>query len=512
MEQPPTSHAQKLTSWQNIAWLMLSDIVGTSVLTLTGVTVQLGWVLSACVLVGLFLPALYTSLLMCRTRAMLCQIRDLRTVQESSDVPFNSLGSMGEVAFIATQSPCARSLVYLAVYGCILLGQGSYLLVLGNTLQMAFYSTALCLPVAVSLGCATLIVPCFLIRRIGDSILLCFINTLLIAAVIFLALFDLGSHKQACTQTYAFAPKLTFGIFMGTVTNVVYAFAGQWMYFELMDTMEQPDDFPKVFIITGPFMLGAYLSVALVGYAFGAGSADLISSMQHGPNLRITAVLLFAHVIVVYLIRSVVLARYFHTRCHPEDVDSTTISSYFRHGAWGFLMLCFSFLVANAVPFFSQLLGLIGGLLAGPVNFLLPMALYLVAKGRWQHYEEHRAKTSEDTPLAQYQVSPALYGNNVSTTSFDDLNIAMESVQEDQTSASCPDTASTSNSGLLVQGFLSLAGREQLLILSIFALVLLTMAVGVAEDIAQVLALAGIFGAPFACHELQAPVLPTCGD
>mmetsp|Transcript_3426 Transcript_3426/g.10560 ORF Transcript_3426/g.10560 Transcript_3426/m.10560 type:complete len:83 (+) Transcript_3426:161-409(+) len=42
-------------------------------------------------------------------------------------------------------------------------------------------------------------------------------------------------------------------------------------------------------------------------------------------------------------------------------------------------MLLFSYGVTNAVPFFEPLLGLIGGLLSGPINFLLPVALYLGA-------------------------------------------------------------------------------------------------------------------------------------
>ena len=38
----------------------------------------------------------------------------------------------------------------------------------------------------------------------------------------------------------------------GGATNLVYAYAGQWMYFEMMTEMEAPADFPKAFLLPGP--------------------------------------------------------------------------------------------------------------------------------------------------------------------------------------------------------------------------------------------------------------------
>lgn len=83
--------------------------------------------------------------------------------------------------------------------------------------------------------------------------------------------------------------------------EVVYSFSGQWMYFELMDTMTKPKDFPKAFLVAGPFMLITYLVVAMLGYWFGSGTTDLVGGMPHGPWLQAAAALLFAHVVIVYL-------------------------------------------------------------------------------------------------------------------------------------------------------------------------------------------------------------------
>jgi len=92
--------------------------------------------------------------------------------------------------------------------------------------------------------------------------------------------------------------------------------------------------------------------------------------------------MLFIHVGIVYLLKTVVLARYLHRLCSPLDLEARTVSSYLKHSSWSIAMLAVGFLIANAIPFFSQMLGLIGGLLAGPINFVLPIILYLAALRR----------------------------------------------------------------------------------------------------------------------------------
>lgn len=117
--------------------------------------------------------------------------------------------------------------------------------------------------------------------------------------------------------------------------------------------------------------------------------------METGPTLRVAAGCLFAHVIVVYLVKSLVLSRYLHSITSPNDLDADTAISYLKNASWGCGMLVFGYIVANVFPFFYQLMGLIGGLLAAPINFLVPIALYLTAIGRSQHPQVPRMSTSK---------------------------------------------------------------------------------------------------------------------
>merc|ERR1719215_1562539 len=121
------------------------------------------------------------------------------------------------------------------------------------------------------------------------------------------------------------------------------------MYFEIMDTMEIPHKFPRAFGVTGPIMVSIYLTVALMSYYYGAAAGDIVENMPRGRIFQFTALMLFLHVMIVYVIKSVVLQQFLHDLFSPKDFKSRSIASYVKHGGFGAAMLFVGFLVANAV-------------------------------------------------------------------------------------------------------------------------------------------------------------------
>jgi len=504
---------------------MLSDIVGTSVLTFTGVSVHLGYLLSTVLIVGLFPLAFFISVCMTRTRQTLLETAAL----ERPGCPAPRVETMGEIAGLSLRNKKANSVVTFAVYGYTLLGQSSYLLVLGTAFQRIFFSTSLCLTVTVGISCACLAIPAFALRRLGDSIWICAVNTLLIGAVVIIALAKIAMEESPpCDRTFLVAPSLTFMTAMGQATNVVYAYSGQWMYFELMDSMEEPNLFPQAFAIAGPLMMSMYLAVAILGYGLGAGDGDLIAGMAPGLALRMTAVLLFLHVVVVYLIKGVVLARYFHRLCSPSDAEARTAASYLKHGGCGVGMLCFGYIVANAVPFFSQLLGIIGGLLAGPINFLFPAVFYLTALGRRHAAAEETERLG--TAREAIESSPKPKGASLAPISKRELGKSPE-VDSQWSHGSIDDRRSSQSSGACAEaedeayicedkggsafmharlGLSTLPFWEVATLTGISAFILLTMVVGVTFQIQEVISLNRSVGPPFSCHALTVAGAPTC--
>ena len=65
-------------------------------------------------------------------------------------------------------------------------------------------------------------------------------------------------------RSSAVAAGLQFTTVFGAASNLVYAYAGMWMYHEMMAEMEAPADFPKAFAVSGPIMVSLYLLVAFL--------------------------------------------------------------------------------------------------------------------------------------------------------------------------------------------------------------------------------------------------------
>ena len=164
------------------------------------------------------------------------------------------------------------------------------------------------------------------------------------------------------------------------------------MYFEIMEEMHEPRDFPKIFIINAPVMVGFYVFIVCIGYYYTGTCAppNFVDSLNQGPALAIASFLLFFHVIVVYLLKSIVLGRFFHkvlTSWHTcagpggaNRVDEKSTIAHLQYALCALVMLVCGYVFTNLIPFFDDMLGLIGGILGGPISFLLPIAFYLAAK------------------------------------------------------------------------------------------------------------------------------------
>eukprot|EP00411_Alexandrium_monilatum_P123333 CAMPEP_0175644210 /NCGR_PEP_ID=MMETSP0097-20121207/6192_1 /TAXON_ID=311494 /ORGANISM="Alexandrium monilatum, Strain CCMP3105" /LENGTH=499 /DNA_ID=CAMNT_0016950077 /DNA_START=42 /DNA_END=1542 /DNA_ORIENTATION=+ len=483
-----------ILSTNHLAGSGMADALGCD---FPGIAQNLGWLLTVVFIVGLFPISLYVSILMARTRHMFVEMAQ----EKSLGCPPPQVGTMGEVARCAFGNRAATT-VYVLVYGFNLLGQASYLLVLGTSFQQVFWSTPMCITTAVAIGCAVLLIPIFSIRRLGESVVLCFCNTVIIGVVIVVALANVASLGGAsCHETFLVPPGLTAMTVLGQVTNVLYAFTGQWMYFELMDTMSDPREFPYAFVATGPTMVTMYLAVALISYAIGASHEDLLASMRYGVSLRVVALLLFVHVGIVYLIKSVVLARYFHGLCSPGDVERRSTASFLRHGGWGVAMLVFGYLVSNAVPFFSNLLGLIGGLLAGPINFIIPIVFYLAALMR-QTCGTKAGGAHVETGPGGPEGGSTEYG----ACTIEGVEPEEESFTTESTHAS---TAVGPGASTLCAALRTLPWWELAMMAATLVLTLLTMALGFSDQVIQVLKKENTFGAPFSCHALVIPDVKT---
>ncbi len=130
--QQPATHAKKLSTF-SLSWLMLTDIVGTSVLTLAEVGSKLGWAWLVAVIVCMCPVAVYSAVMMVRTRTEM--------VLAGMEPP-TSMGHAASLLFPGSRVVAIA--VYCVVYGYAILGNSSYLLVIGNSLQGALCVVVSC--------------------------------------------------------------------------------------------------------------------------------------------------------------------------------------------------------------------------------------------------------------------------------------------------------------------------------------------------------------------------------
>jgi len=357
---------------------MLTDIVGTSVLTYAGVARQLGWVFTIAFIVLLCPVAIYVALLMSRTRQMLSKSLGKEPV------------TMGEAGRLTLGGDKAAAVVYALVYGFAFLGQASYLLVLGQTLQGVFYEMELCLPMAIVAGGIAVLPLAVVLRRLSESVWLCLLNLFLILAVLAIVMARLAARgRPEDTRTFFFAEDVTVFSIFGAMTNIIFSYTGHWLYFELMAEMQTPEHFPRVFTINAPLQVGLYLLVACWGYYFAGDKANgyFLDNLPSGPAYRWASVLLFVHVGIAFLLKNVALARFLHGLLAPSRVDVQLsepggVRAHAEYAGCAVLLLVLGAGVAKAVPYFMDFMGLVGGLLGGPISFLLPMAFYVGARRR----------------------------------------------------------------------------------------------------------------------------------
>jgi amino acid permease len=364
------SVARKAT-WLSVSWVMASDVIGTGVLTLPKAAATLGWMGATIVMVLGLLMMMFIAQLMVHVA-----------------VDFPEATSMGNAAYwtiggsFSTEKARNRvkDVVIAIVYGSAFLGQGSYILVLAKSLGGVFHDVHNCLPTWAAIS-MLMVVPVMQFKSLSDTSNLCFFNLFLILGVIVICTFALlGEGADAADHApnkVAFNHGSSIGEILSVVGMVVYAYGGNWMYFEIMSEMKEPKDFQKSYCVNGPLQLGFYLIAGLVGYAYRGDQAKayLLDELEFGTGFRIASLMLFMHVLITYAIKSTVLTRHLYQKMEQDPAYEKSIWLVLT-----VLLMIGGSILALSMPFFGEMLGLLGCLLGAPICFFLPITLYICGK------------------------------------------------------------------------------------------------------------------------------------
>ena len=208
-----------------------------------------------------------------------------------------------------------------------------------------------------------------------------------IFTAVMITMIDVGIEKPIGTTSISVARTLGFSSAFLSVTNIAVAFSGHSCFFSVMSELKQPNDWPKALMLLQVCDTVLYIIVSVVVYvhvgpnvpspALSAAASPVVRKVIWGIALPtiVLAGVIYAHVAAKYI-----FVRIFAGTKH--------IAKHTKLGLLGWLGITASiwiiaWVIAQSIPVFSNLLGLVCALFASWFSYGIPGSLWL-----WMYYGE----------------------------------------------------------------------------------------------------------------------------
>jgi len=152
--------------------------------------------------------------------------------------------------------------------------------------------------------------------------------------------------------------------------------------------MKNPRRFPVSLGVSQSIMLFMYLFTSLMAYTYGGQNVEgfiLYSLPQNG--LRTACSLLVGiHIIVAYMVTNQPLSYKAHEFFSRATLHASSVKASLIHFGITVVFLATGFVVANLIPFFASMQGVIAAFAASPIVFFYPAYFYFKASKRAGHW------------------------------------------------------------------------------------------------------------------------------
>ncbi|CAI6091496.1 unnamed protein product [Clonostachys chloroleuca] len=186
-------------------------------------------------------------------------------------------------------------------------------------------------------------------------------------------------------------PNLTFTEALVAISNIVFAYAFAGAQFSFMSEMHTPKDYTKSILALGSAQVLIYTITGAVIYSFVGQTVQSPALLSTSPLISKIA---FGCALPVIFIsganNTTVVCRFLHGRIYKDTVVQY-VNTTKGWVTWiititGITIL--SWVVAEAIPFFSELLGLCAALFVSGFSFWIPPIMWfrLLKEGHWYEY------------------------------------------------------------------------------------------------------------------------------
>ncbi|UNI19537.1 hypothetical protein JDV02_005717 [Purpureocillium takamizusanense] len=371
-----SAHFNRL-GWKRLTIVLIVEAIALGSLSLPAAFATLGMVAGVTCSIGLGLVAIYTS-----------------------DIVGQVKIKFPEVAHYADA-------------GRLLMGRFGYELVGAMfVLQLTFLVGSHCLTGSIAFGNITNNGACSVVFGVVSAIILLivaippsfaevailgYIDFVSILAAIGITIIATGIHAGKIgfeNVNWSAWPKenVTFAEAFIAITNIVFAYSFSMCQFSFMDEMHTPRDYVKSIWALGIIEIAIYTLTGALVYAF--VGADVKSPSLLSAGATISKIAFGVGLPVIFIsgsINTTVVGRYIHGRMYKDSITRfiNTTKGWVTWLAVISVITLAAFIIAEVIPFFSDLLSISSSLFVSGFTFYLPAMMWfkLLKKGSWRSRE-----------------------------------------------------------------------------------------------------------------------------
>ncbi|OQE16230.1 hypothetical protein PENFLA_c028G03148 [Penicillium flavigenum] len=356
----------KTMKWWQTGMFMIAESVSLGVLSLPKTLAQIGLAPAIILIIGLGILATYTGYTIHQFRARYPHIQNLA---DAGEVLFGAFG---------------RELFGLGQLLFSIFIMGSHILTF-SVMMNTVTEHGTCTMVFTAVGFVICFV-CSLPRTMKNMTYISCMSFASIVTAVIITMVAVGVQNQGGQNLRATVNTDLVQAF-GAVTNIVFAYCAHVAFFGLLAEMEEPKDFPKALVMLQTFEIVFYTVAAVVIYYYVGQDVTSPALGSAGPILKKVAYgIAIPTIIGAGVVNGHIGLKYIYVRMF-RGTDRMHKRDWVAVGSWiGIALTCWviAWIIADAIPVFSDLLSLISSLFASWFSYGLGGVYWLhINKGRW---------------------------------------------------------------------------------------------------------------------------------
>ncbi|CAI6338781.1 unnamed protein product [Periconia digitata] len=347
-----------LTWWQ-AGFIMIAETISLGILSLPSALAAIGLVPGLILLLSLGVLATYTGYVI---------------GQFKIKYPFvHSLGDVGEVLL----GPWGREIGGAAQTIFLIFVMGSHILTF--TIAMNVITGHATCTIIWGVVAFVVLWLCTLPRTLEKVSYLSIASFASIVAAVLITMIGVGVDPAPNLQLHA-TREIAFVPAFLAVCNIIFAYAGHVAFFSFISELRDPRDFPKSLIMLQTTDITMYTIVAIVVYRY-AGSevaSPALGSTSH-TVMKVAYGVALPTILLAGVIYGHVASKYVYVRLFRGTKHMSTRTPL-ALGTWAgitFVFWLIAWIIAQSIPSFSTLLGLISALFASWFTYGMSGALWL---------------------------------------------------------------------------------------------------------------------------------------